>query len=249
MPSLAEVQAGFVATINEGPDALDPALFAGDTQRVMLGLKAHANTISHARLVALEQTFPRTLETLGKAEFNRISREYCESANARAADSNTIGSEFPAFLRGAGCDPSVIDLAKIEWLWLQSYNAAEAEILNLADLAGIDETALVAMPASAHPAAFLFTLNAPLSSALPELKEQAENLHALLVTRPAAMPAIFPASRVQADIFAAAEKNATIGNLLELAAEQGDEDDALAEIIHLINAGALTHAKRQGEEK
>ena len=66
MLSLKAAQANFIATINDGPDALDHSLFDGPIDRVMLGLKAHANTISHARLVALEETFPLTRQALGR---------------------------------------------------------------------------------------------------------------------------------------------------------------------------------------
>ena len=57
MLSLEAIEAKFIDTINNGPDVLDPALFAGPLDRVLIGLKTHANTISHARLTALEATF------------------------------------------------------------------------------------------------------------------------------------------------------------------------------------------------
>jgi hypothetical protein len=47
MPSLLKPST-FVATINDGPGALDTTLFIGSPERIILGLKAHANTISHA---------------------------------------------------------------------------------------------------------------------------------------------------------------------------------------------------------
>ena len=65
MFSLEAAQANFIATINHGPAALDHTLFDGPLERVLLGLKAHANTISHARLVALEESFPLTRQALG----------------------------------------------------------------------------------------------------------------------------------------------------------------------------------------
>ncbi len=72
MLSLSDAQGNFIDTINEGPDRLDALLFAGSTDRVLLGLKAHANTINHARLVALEETFPLTRQEIGEAPFNLL---------------------------------------------------------------------------------------------------------------------------------------------------------------------------------
>ena len=247
MPSLADAQTGFVATINDGPSALDPSLFAGDPERVILGLKAHANTISHARLVALEDTFPRTREAMGDSEFNQLSRSYCDTAIARALDSNAIGTHFAAHLVAADVEAATIDLARIEWLWLDSYDAAEMDHLELANLAGLDEAALLEMQVTKHPAANILALSAPLSPALEELGGH-EGVHAVLISRPETQPVLSPLSRAEAEIFVAAEKNVSIGNLLELSLEQGGEDDALAPVITLINAGALTKVN-QGEER
>ena len=242
MPSLAEMQANFIATINDGPAALDPSLFAGPTDRVILGLKAHANTISHARLVALESTFPLCRKAISENEFNRISRAYFETAAARALDSNAIGAHFPEFLDASGVDASAVDLAKIELLWFASYDAAEAEHLALADLAGLDEADLLDLAIALHPAAHIQRLAAPLSAALPELQEHSDS-HAILITRPEAMPVLTPLRKLAADIFARAKKNATISNLLELSLEQSPEDDALTPVITLIQAGALVQIR------
>ncbi len=51
-------------TFSEVNDHLPDDLFAGPHERVLVGMKVHANTISHARLVALEETFPRTRDVI-----------------------------------------------------------------------------------------------------------------------------------------------------------------------------------------
>ncbi|MEE9432986.1 MAG: DNA-binding domain-containing protein [Sphingorhabdus sp.] len=248
MPSLVEAQANFIATINDGPDALDPALFAGSPDRAILGLKAHANTISHARLVALEDTFPRCRQTIGEAEFNRLSRSFCDTQTARASDGNGIGAHFPGHLASEGIAAANIDLARIEWLWLTSYNAGEAETLKLADLAGLDEGALLDLPVTLHPATCCLTLSAPLSPAIAELQDNAD-ADAVIITRPDTQPLLTPANALEASICTHAEKNATIGNLLKLVIEQGGENDALAPVISVINAGALIQMPQQGSKQ
>ena len=127
MPSLSEAQRNFVATINDGPDALDATLFIGSPERIILGLKAHANTISHARLVALEQSFPLTRVEVGEVLFNALSREYVETAEAKACDLAHIGRHFAKFFSHSlpssseeGHNAAICDLAKIEWAWLES---------------------------------------------------------------------------------------------------------------------------------
>jgi Putative DNA-binding domain len=135
MLSLKAAQAKLIATINTGPDVLDPSLFDGPVDRILLGLKAHANTISHARLTALEASFPMTRNALGEAAFNTLSRQYVESSLIGSLDNNHIGCRFSAFLNSADVSVCEYELAQIEWAYLNSYNAPEAQPLCLADLA------------------------------------------------------------------------------------------------------------------
>jgi Putative DNA-binding domain len=168
VPSLADAQANFIDTINDGPNRLDPALFVGQPDRILLGLKAHANTISHARIVGLEETFPLTRQHLGDAAFNALARKFVETDTAKASDANRIGLGFPDCLS----DPATRELALIEWAWLESYHAAEAVPMTLGDLAALDEAALLALAIAPHPSARIVAVSAPIASALKELAGQ-----------------------------------------------------------------------------
>ena len=234
MPSLSDAQTNFIDTINDGPDRLDPTLFAGPPDRVLLGLKAHANTISHARIVALEETFPLTRQQLGDAVFNALAREFVETDTAKASDANRIGLGFPDCLS----DPATSELAQIEWAWLESYHAAEAVPLTLGDLAALDETTLLALAIAPHPSARIVAVSAPIASALQELSGQQPA--AILCVRPDAEVRLIPLDAVQLAVFAAsARKNAALGNLLAAAIEQAGEQALFEPILHLIGAGAL----------
>src|SRR3546814_7611993 len=43
-------------------------------------------------------------------------------------------------------------MARVEWAWLESYHAADASALALADLAGLDEAELLGLAIRRHPA-------------------------------------------------------------------------------------------------
>jgi hypothetical protein len=247
MLSLYKQLGNFTDTINQGPDALNPELFSGHADRIILGLKAHANTINHARLVALEDTFPRTREAIGEAEFNRISRQYCETEIARASDSNRIGECFGVYLSELNCDPALTDLAQIEWAWLNSYHAPNAFALELSDLGKFSETQLLELPVRVHPAAFVVPLHAPISAALPELVHEA-NTAAILLTRASVEVCLTVLSELELAIFEWAAKNVSVGNLLTFIIEQGGEDDPLGPILKLIGAGALVKLEHFDEE-
>jgi hypothetical protein len=238
MLSLPDAQHHFIDTINHGPDRLHPALFAGPQDRILLSLKAHANTISHARLVALEETFPLTRAQIGDAAFNQLSRDYVETAPARAMDSNRIGHNFSEFLRDFPVNAAIAQLAAIEWAWLESYHAADAAPLSMADLGGIDEAALLAIGVAPHPSVRVTPITAPLASVLEELAAQTPD--AVLTVRPDAEVRLVPLDHVQQALLAlSAKENISLGNLLLLALEVAGEQAPLEPILYLIGAGAL----------
>lgn len=238
MPSLLEAQRNFVATINEGPSALDPKLFVGDLDRIVLGLKAHANTISHARLVALEQSFPMLHLELGDGAFNLLSREYVESGAARALDLNDIGKGFVAFLERCEIAAALIDFAAIEWAWLESFHAADAVPIGLGQLAGFDETRLLDYEVALHPAVRLRRLQAPLAQSLAELAIDG-NPASILIARPEAEVRLLALDTVATLLIDKMSLPTSIGNLLSLACEHGHEADPIGPVLNLIGAGAL----------
>jgi hypothetical protein len=241
MLALEHQLSNFIDTLNLGPDALDPALFSGPIDRVLLGLKAHANTISHARLIALEHSFPLTREAMGDARFNALSRQFCECAVARRSDSNRIGAGFAAFLDGQGTGASLIDLAHIEWAWIESYDAADAPPLTLNDLSGLDVAAVLALRITLHPAVRLVKARAPLSPLLADLGSDAETA-AVMITRPDADVFLHALNAQTMHVARAAQKSTFISNLLSASIEQQGEAASLEPVLTLINAGALTSA-------
>jgi hypothetical protein len=240
MPLLEAVQANFIATINKGPDALDPALFAGPIDRVLLGLKAHANTINHARLVALEQTFPLTRRHIGEEGFSQLSRLFVETDAAKACDNNAIGSAFKYFIETQPLAADAQELIQIEWAWLESYHAAEADALTLDEIAGLSQEALLNMAVQWHPATRLIAVTTELSHQLTDLTTQA----AILIVRPNSQVQLLSLDQLTVNVALAAEKITSVGNLLALATEQQDMTDPASLLLTLINAGALTVAQR-----
>lgn len=237
MPSLEAAQTNFIATINNGPDTLDQSLFDGPIERVLLGLKAHANTVNHARLVALEDSFPLTRKAMGETGFNALCREFVETSQARQCDLNDIGRFFPDFLKTQQAETPLCELSAIEWAWLESYHAADATPLGLTDIGGVAGTDLVALKVCLHPASRLIGQNAPLAKPLAHLGEGKPA--AILIVRPDAEVRLVALDALTA---ATAEKclhPTTIGNLLQLASEQGDEADPIGPVMTLIGAGAL----------
>lgn len=93
----AEAQRRLIATIREGPDALDPTLFAGPVGRVLLGLQTHANTISRARLRVLEAAFTEMHDAMGAEDFRKLCDAFIETEVGRACEINDLPTTFERF--------------------------------------------------------------------------------------------------------------------------------------------------------
>ena len=244
MPALDAAQQAMMRAIDLGPDFAPHDLFSAIPERVMLGLRVHANTISHARLVALEDTFPRTREWLGHQRFNTLCRDYTESLFARALPLTRIGAQFPDWLARLADGEG---LARLEWLWLEAYHAADEPPLVLGELAGIDPDELLGLKVARHHAAHAVLVGSAIRQAIGPEVPGLGYAEAALIVRPDAEVLIVPASRHMHDLLARARNPLSIGNLLGAGSEpdgmdQPCPDDAMQALVALLDAGALRKA-------
>ncbi|GAB5483181.1 MAG: hypothetical protein Pars92KO_29380 [Parasphingorhabdus sp.] len=237
MPSLADGQSRFIACLQKGPAHFPDDLFSESADRALLGLKAHANTVSHARLVALENAYPKLHEHMGHEPFHAISRDYIEQDHILTCDMNSIAADFGDFLAKQGFSETEVDLARIEWAWIKSYHSAEAAPLALNDIATLDEESLLGLEIGAHPAMRLVNLTGALSPELAELGDGTPD--ALMVARPEAEVLFHPLTQLEHDIAEKIANISTMGNLLAAAIELDGEDTAMERIIKLIQSGVI----------
>lgn len=248
MLMLETAQAAMMRALDGGPDELSEGLFAGSYGRVLMGMKVHANTISHARLVALEDTFPRTRTLLGHDRFNERSRQFTGLPGATAQPLAGIGRDFPGFLAEHGEPDSTVDLARFEWLWLEAYHAAEALPLPLAALAGMNEGALLEIEITAHPAARILRPDRAIVDLIGEEVPGLGDAAAILIARPHADVLVSPATAAMVRVFGRVmdpgEIRPTIGNLFAGLTEPDckdrlSPDDFMPALVALLEAGVL----------
>ena len=242
--SLESIQADMLAALEGGPGAIFYPDFAAVPERIVLGMKVHANTTSHARLVALEESFPRLRAELGESRFHALSRAYLSYNGVKSRSLDLIGSDFPAWLDGAEGNAGAAAIARFEWLWLEAFHSAEAPALHLVDLAGLAEDDLLGLVVSWHPAArpipLVPALHLHLQSDVPGL----DDASAILIVRPEADVRIVPLSLAAERVASCLQGPAAIGNLLDAWTEQYGEapEEAaafMAALIGLIECGAI----------
>lgn len=240
-------QGAMMQALDHGPAHLPADLFAGSPERVLAGMKVHANTISHARLVALEDTFPRTRDLVGHDRFNAHSRLFLQQPGVTAGALAEIGDGFDRFLIEQGVGAGAADLARFEWLWLRAYHAAEAEPLALGALAGLSPEALLEQMLVRHPAALCARFDRMVHDVIGAEVPGLGSADAILITRPDAEVLVAPASALMAAVLDEAENLHPIGNLLVRLSEPPGEaaipvDAIMQALVTLINAGALIRA-------
>ncbi len=206
-----------------GPGHCPPDLFAGPVDAIVRGLKAHANTIAHARHVALEETYPRTRDLLGAERFHTAAQTHFANPAVLRNPLSAIGYGF-AYLLGNDAR----DLANVEWAWLESHGATDAPSFDLTAISGLGAQAVACANVTKHPAARLVPL------------KPGSHLHwdgaflskpFALVTRPLAEVQVTGVDEAAAALFRQLDIPHPLGTLLELSAVSATV---------LVTAGALT---------
>lgn len=192
-----------------GPGHCPPDLFAGPVEAVVAGLKAHDSTIAAARLTALEHTYPRTEAMVGEREFAALARAHCEQLLVRSRPLHQIGLGFPARLHGA-----VMQLASLEWAWLESYGAPESAALEPSAIGALEPGELVRLEVVLHPATRWVAIAGPL-----EFDGTRIDGPTVLVTRPAEQVRLSSAPASARCLLALLDRPRAIGELLAIAAD------------------------------
>ncbi|MCJ7421962.1 putative DNA-binding domain-containing protein [Sphingomicrobium astaxanthinifaciens] len=220
-------QIAFATVLEQGPAALPGGLLAGPRGAQLRGLKAYANTIRHARFVALEDSYARTRAAMGKAAFHAAADAFLATPPPRRRALRAIGAGFAEQLARA----HERDLARAEWLFLEAHGAPDTPALDLAAIAGLTPAALLALRATVHPALRLLRLEEP--SRFRWEGEAAGAARYLLFTRPEARCRHHFASAGVAALLALLERPRPMAALLER--------DAAATTL-LVEAGGLAPA-------
>jgi hypothetical protein len=236
MLALRESCEAFALTLDRGPDLCPHGLFAGTWERALLGLKVHANTVSHARLVALEDSFPHTMEAMGHAMFNAASRNWLDTGHGRSCALAQIGNQFPDWLARQPDCSSFTALAQFEWFWLEAFHAAEAAALTPEMMQKMQASSILETIATSHPAVRIAPADAPVA----ELCGFATAPEKVVITRPDSEILIHPANAATADLLSLFDGKSTFQTVLETFWADRPNEDAVAGINQLVSIGALT---------
>lgn len=141
-------------------DAFDAAL-AGDVsalscwlKRPAPGIDVYRNTIANGAIDALAATFATVQLMVGEEWFRAAAREFARVHPPSEPALIGYGADFPQWLADfppAGDAPYLAGAARLDWLWWQSWSAADAPLLDAETLSALQPESLDSTGLALHP--------------------------------------------------------------------------------------------------
>ena len=207
----------------------------------------YRNNVAVGLIGALQARFPVTRRLVGDEFFLAMARTFVFAHKPPTPLIIHYGRDFPGFVEAfaAARDvPYLAEVARLEDAWVDSYHAAEASPLTLADLASVAPERLEGLTFVFHPAVRLLEFDHPAASIWAAHQGEASPRSPLewraeqaLITRPHAevVVRVLPAGG-----FAFASALNAGARLDEAAAALAAEHlDPIAHLVGLVEAGAI----------
>jgi hypothetical protein len=131
MQSLRRVEQRFLQTLLD-----DGARLAGVSPAESIDV--YRNNFLEGHRKALAATYPVVAALVGADCFRTLAYDYARGYPSRAGDLAQFGGEFPFFLRAlyaSGEHAYLVDVARLEWSYIDALNAADATALAAQSLA------------------------------------------------------------------------------------------------------------------
>jgi len=211
----------------------------------------YRNNVVVSLIEALESTFGVVRQLVGESFFRAMAREYLHHALPDNPVLTYFGGDFPEFVarfEPAASLPYLADTARLEWLRVRAYHAADAEPLSIQALQQIlaQPERLPRLRVQLHPSARLLrspyavvSLWAahegliPLAQVDPMQPEQA------LILRPELEVEVIPLDAATADFTARLLQGLTLGEAVEQTLANHADFDLDTALVTLLTRQAL----------
>lgn len=257
MRDVAALQDAFQKAILDGDEAVLDELLDGAREKrdVLFGVYRNAY---FARLVEiLQNEFQALAAFMGEDDFDAAARAYIAAVPSRHRNARWVGRDLADFLSRTPSyaeRPVLGEIARFETALNDAFDAADAKLLAISDLAQVPPDDWAALRFEAQPSARRLdqTTNATAiwsadkaGEPLPEA-EMREEPERLIVWRRDATPMFREMSVEEAMLWDEAARGSTFGQLCTLSATYDDPDNAAGRcaghLVGWINAGMLARA-------
>ena len=147
MNALADQQRALYAAIKDRRPSVDAATETRFSSTAATATVAHRLDVYRrayfARLLAcLQEDFPRVHGRLGDQDFAALVADYIERYPPHTPSLRDLGRAFPSFVRSQRPKRTDLwDLARLEWAWIEVFDAPDERPLRRVDLAQVPEGA------------------------------------------------------------------------------------------------------------
>lgn len=154
MSSLAERQANFAQAIIDAQGAIPSGLMVRSGASLVERIAVYRNNVAVSLIEALRSAFPVVDQLVGGEFFSAMAHAHALETPPTSPVLLAFGDRFPEFIRGfepAGELPYLADVACLEWLWLESHHASDAEPLEVGALLDLSAEAISRLRLEPHP--------------------------------------------------------------------------------------------------
>lgn len=168
--SVVEQQRKLAAAIRDGAEA--QGLLGGD---FVLGLEVYRHAYRARLAAALADNYTVLARALGDEAFDALAQAYIAARPSRHPSIRWFGHELAAFMAAANDElvphASLVDFAAMDWALRGAFDAAEAELLDMATLAALGPDDWAGLVLRLHPSAQRVTLAHAIEPAWRVLRE------------------------------------------------------------------------------
>ncbi|MEQ1653942.1 MAG: DNA-binding domain-containing protein [Hyphomicrobium sp.] len=173
--TLAETQALFQKAVLEGDESVLALLCdtSRTTRATLFGV--YQNAYSGRLVEILANDYEYLSAYLGEDAFDDLARAYITECPSRSQNARWFGSRFPAFLandKRYAKRPELADLAAVEKALADAFDAPDATVVTIADLAAFAPETWGQLVFAPHPSAILLTANSDAFALWMALKDE-----------------------------------------------------------------------------
>jgi Putative DNA-binding domain len=150
----------FASSLLDADRAVPRGLVAPAGGKVSRRFSVYRNNVISGLVTALGDNFPTVQRLVGTEYFRAMARIFVRKSPPASPLIFRYGAAFPAFI--AEFEPArhltfLPEVARLEWLWLESWHAADSPVLAPETLAAVAPENLAGLRFETHPATRLFS--------------------------------------------------------------------------------------------
>jgi hypothetical protein len=237
-PTLAELQAMFQRAVMESDDTVLSLILDNSrtTRDVLLGVYQHAYV---ARLVeVLASDYEYLKAHMGEDAFSDMAERYVVRYPSRSPNARWFGQHLAEFLEGElpyRDQPELADLARVEFALSEAFDAEDANVLGIADLAAFAPELWSRLVFRPHPSAQMIDCKTDVMALwlamkdeqpLPEVHVVEGGVQSIMLWRSGTVPKLRIAGAEEAMMWREACQGLQFGALCEMVATFADPDNA-----------------------